>query len=233
MSDHAIGNGSATGNGHTSAGSALTTTPFPASRKVYVQGSTARRAGADAGNQPDADQIDEWRCAHFANEPITIYDTSGPYTDPSVTDRRCALGLAPLRRNWILGTERCRTTPGCLLAVWPPARGRSQAGRTPLSTYSQAASRQTRHERHPDSTTPARASSRRKWSSSRSVKTNPAKWRANWPRGTGMAAASPNTPASPGARASRPSSRRNLSATKSRVAARSFRPTSTIRKASR
>ena len=38
MSDHAIGNGSATGNGHTSAGSVLTTTPFPASRKVYVQG---------------------------------------------------------------------------------------------------------------------------------------------------------------------------------------------------
>ena len=38
MSDHTLGNGSATGNGHTSAGSALTTTPFPASRKVYVQG---------------------------------------------------------------------------------------------------------------------------------------------------------------------------------------------------
>ena len=38
MSDHTIGNGSATSNGHRSAGSALTTTPFPASRKVYVQG---------------------------------------------------------------------------------------------------------------------------------------------------------------------------------------------------
>ncbi|MEK7352176.1 MAG: hypothetical protein AAB177_14980, partial [Nitrospirota bacterium] len=38
MSDQPIGNGSAKDNGHNSAGSTLTTTPFPASRKVYVQG---------------------------------------------------------------------------------------------------------------------------------------------------------------------------------------------------
>jgi phosphomethylpyrimidine synthase len=37
-----------------------------------------------------------------ANEPITIYDTSGPYTDPAVTiDART--GLAPYRRNWVIG----------------------------------------------------------------------------------------------------------------------------------
>ncbi len=41
MSDHTIGNGSAIGNGLKSTGSALTTTPFPASRKVYVQGTQA------------------------------------------------------------------------------------------------------------------------------------------------------------------------------------------------
>ena len=36
------------------------------------------------------------------NAPITIYDTSGPYTDPAVTiDARA--GLAPLRRNWVIG----------------------------------------------------------------------------------------------------------------------------------
>jgi phosphomethylpyrimidine synthase len=36
------------------------------------------------------------------NEPITIYDTSGPYTDPDVTIDAQA-GLAPYRRNWVIG----------------------------------------------------------------------------------------------------------------------------------
>jgi len=40
--------------------------------------------------------------APIANEPITIYDTSGPYTDPDVKiDART--GLAPYRRNWVIG----------------------------------------------------------------------------------------------------------------------------------
>jgi len=38
----------------------------------------------------------------IANEPITIYDTSGPYTDTYVQiDAR--IGLAPYRRNWVIG----------------------------------------------------------------------------------------------------------------------------------
>ena len=64
MSDHTLGNGSATGNGHQSAGSALTTTPFPASRKVYVEGDTGRRAGPDERDQPDCHQVDEWGHAY-------------------------------------------------------------------------------------------------------------------------------------------------------------------------
>jgi phosphomethylpyrimidine synthase len=36
------------------------------------------------------------------NEPITVYDTSGPYTDPNVTIDPQA-GLAPYRRNWVIG----------------------------------------------------------------------------------------------------------------------------------
>ncbi|WP_374528390.1 phosphomethylpyrimidine synthase ThiC [Novosphingobium sp.] len=34
--------------------------------------------------------------------PVRVYDTSGPYTDPSVTID-IAAGLAPLRRDWIVG----------------------------------------------------------------------------------------------------------------------------------
>ena len=101
MSDHTISNGAASGNGHKSAGSALTTTPFPASRKVYVQGtqtgvrvpmreiSLAATKAMNGGTS-------------IANEPITIYDTSGPYTDPSVKIDAQA-GLAPYRRNWVVG----------------------------------------------------------------------------------------------------------------------------------
>jgi phosphomethylpyrimidine synthase len=38
----------------------------------------------------------------LANDPVTIYDTSGPYTDPSVKiDARA--GLAPYRRSWVIG----------------------------------------------------------------------------------------------------------------------------------
>ncbi|HEX6825704.1 MAG TPA: phosphomethylpyrimidine synthase ThiC, partial [Nitrospiraceae bacterium] len=101
MSDHTLGNGSATGNRHTSAGSALTTTPFPASRKVYVQGTQAgvrvpmREIALTATKSMNGG-------TPTANEPITIYDTSGPYTDPDAQiDARA--GLAPYRRNWVIG----------------------------------------------------------------------------------------------------------------------------------
>ena len=38
------------------------------------------------------------------NDPLYVYDTSGPYTDPEATiDVR--KGLAPLREKWILERE--------------------------------------------------------------------------------------------------------------------------------
>jgi len=101
MSDKTIGNGAATGNGHRSAESALTTTPFPASRKVYVQGTQAgvrvpmREISLTATKSMNGG-------TPTPNEPITIYDTSGPYTDPDVTIDAQA-GLAPYRRNWVIG----------------------------------------------------------------------------------------------------------------------------------
>jgi phosphomethylpyrimidine synthase len=101
MSNKTIGNGAATGNGHRSAESALTTTPFPASRKVYVQ-------GTQAGVRVPMREISLTATKSMnggiptPNEPITIYDTSGPYTDPDVTIDAQA-GLAPYRRNWVIG----------------------------------------------------------------------------------------------------------------------------------
>ena len=101
MSNKTFGNGAATGNRHKSAESALTTTPFPASRKVYVQ-------GTQAGVRVPMREISLTATKSMnggiptPNEPITIYDTSGPYTDSDVTIDAQA-GLAPYRRNWVIG----------------------------------------------------------------------------------------------------------------------------------
>ena len=92
-----------TNNGKKAASTTLTTDPFPASRKVYIN-------GTHPGVQVPMREISLTPTksmnggAPTPNEPVTIYDTSGPYTDPSVTiDVRA--GLAPLRRPWILGRQ--------------------------------------------------------------------------------------------------------------------------------
>lgn len=57
--------------------------------------------GYVAGSRPDLRV--PVRQVHLTNgNDVTLYDTSGPYTDPTVeTDVR--RGLAPLRENWIIG----------------------------------------------------------------------------------------------------------------------------------
>ena len=99
------------GNGHPPQAEAasLTTTPFPASRKVYVEG---KQAGVRVPMREIA--LTPTRSANGGpttpNEPITVYDTSGPYTDPDVTiDVRA--GLAALRRPWILGRADVEQLP--------------------------------------------------------------------------------------------------------------------------
>ncbi len=73
------------------------TSPFPNSRKIYIEGS-----------RPDIQvPMREISCADTLsnqdrkkNPPVTVYDTSGPYTDPTVAiDIRD--GLPPLRSAWI------------------------------------------------------------------------------------------------------------------------------------
>ena len=73
------------------------TRPFPGSRKVYVQGSRPDlRVGMREIRQSDT-------AASFGpekNPPITVYDTSGPYTDPEVKIDLLK-GLPDLRGAWI------------------------------------------------------------------------------------------------------------------------------------
>ncbi len=96
-------NGSADGNGHNVPTSTLSTTPFPASRKVYVTG-----ANVDVRVPMREISLTPTKSANggppVPNEPVTVYDTSGPYTDPAVAiDVR--QGLPPLRRPWILNRQ--------------------------------------------------------------------------------------------------------------------------------
>lgn len=71
--------------------------PFPRSQKIYVQGSRPdirvpmREISLDVTPTAFGGEI---------NAPVMVYDTSGPYTDPSVTiDVR--KGLADVRSRWI------------------------------------------------------------------------------------------------------------------------------------
>ena len=70
---------------------------LPNSRKVYIEGSRPDiRVPMREISQSDTPAS----MGHEKNPPIFVYDTSGPYTDPSVKiDIRS--GLAPLRQKWI------------------------------------------------------------------------------------------------------------------------------------
>src|SRR5512133_2625171 len=83
--------------------------PFPASTKIHV-------AGTQPGVQVPFRQIQLHPTRDFKdqltkNEPVVLYDTSGPYTDPAVTID-VAKGLKPLRQDWIQGRGDVEELPG-------------------------------------------------------------------------------------------------------------------------
>jgi phosphomethylpyrimidine synthase len=77
-------------------------THLPNSRRIYID-------GQQLGVRVPFREIDQNPTRNFRNEleenpPVRVYDTSGPYGDPSLaTDVR--EGLPPLRREWILGRD--------------------------------------------------------------------------------------------------------------------------------
>ncbi len=82
--------------------------PLPNSRKIYVQGSRPDI------RVPMREIVQRDTPASFGaekNPPLAVYDTSGPYTDPSVRiDLRA--GLPPLRANWIAERGDTEALPG-------------------------------------------------------------------------------------------------------------------------
>ncbi|MBX7245231.1 MAG: phosphomethylpyrimidine synthase ThiC [Candidatus Sumerlaeaceae bacterium] len=94
------GKNGSNGNGHAPADTAThdARQPFPASRKVYAIGSDAsvRVPMREIALSPTRTA----RGTTESNGVLRVYDTSGPYTDPTaeIDVRR---GLAPLRLDWI------------------------------------------------------------------------------------------------------------------------------------
>lgn len=82
------------------AGEVISRAPFPASEKIYVPGSlytdlkVAMRRVSLAPTRLNGSVAEE-------NSPVTLYDTSGPYTDPEA-DIDINRGLEPIRLPWIL-----------------------------------------------------------------------------------------------------------------------------------
>ena len=119
--------------------------PFPASRRIYVPaGDGVRVPMREIACSPTRTED-----GLTPNAPITVYDTSGPYTDPdAAVDLRA--GLPPLRAEWIAarGDSEALTGPSSLYgriragdpltetlrfsAVRPPRRARAGANVTQM-----------------------------------------------------------------------------------------------------
>jgi len=80
--------------------------PFPASKKVFVKGElhnikvAMREISLTDSNLPGIGGVTE----NTKNPPVTVYDTSGPYTDPE-QDIDVHRGLARLREQWIFDRQ--------------------------------------------------------------------------------------------------------------------------------
>jgi len=78
----------------------ISKTPFPASRKIYVKGEIHNIEVAMREVSLSETKIHNGFGLTEKNPPVTIYDTSGPYTDPAaLIDVKT--GLTRIRERWI------------------------------------------------------------------------------------------------------------------------------------
>ena len=80
--------------------SPVTQAPFPASSKVYVQGTL--HPSVQVPMREIVQHATRTRQGSIENPPITVYDTSGPYTDPAV-DIDVHAGLPRPCQPWVEG----------------------------------------------------------------------------------------------------------------------------------
>ncbi|MDW5288697.1 phosphomethylpyrimidine synthase ThiC [Formosa sp. PL04] len=79
----------------------VTRNPFPNSKKIYVQGKLFPELQVAMREISLSDTVDSMTKARTQNQAITIYDTSGPYTDP---DKAINVhkGIERIREPWVL-----------------------------------------------------------------------------------------------------------------------------------
>lgn len=78
----------------------ITTTPFPKSKKVYVKGKIHPDIRVAMREISLSDTSDSFTKNKTPNPPVTVYDTSGPYTDSSKTIN-IHEGIDRIREKWI------------------------------------------------------------------------------------------------------------------------------------
>tara|TARA_R110002050_G_scaffold104052_6_gene213325 strand:- start:30764 stop:32623 length:1860 start_codon:yes stop_codon:yes gene_type:complete len=78
----------------------ITRNPFPNSKKIYVKGEIHPQIRVAMREIYLSDTTDSMTKNKTPNEPITVYDTSGPYTDPNKNINIHA-GIERVRENWI------------------------------------------------------------------------------------------------------------------------------------
>ena len=80
----------------------ITRQPFPNSKKIYVEGKIHPQIQVAMREISLSDTIDSLTKKKTSNEPITVYDTSGPYTDPN-KEIDIHAGIDRIREDWIKG----------------------------------------------------------------------------------------------------------------------------------
>ncbi|WP_343329977.1 phosphomethylpyrimidine synthase ThiC [Polaribacter staleyi] len=79
----------------------ITRHPFPNSTKIYVSGKIHPQIKVAMREIALSDTTDSMTKKKTPNEPVTVYDTSGPYTDPN-KEINVHKGIERIREQWIL-----------------------------------------------------------------------------------------------------------------------------------
>ncbi|MGB0897007.1 MAG: phosphomethylpyrimidine synthase ThiC [Flavobacteriaceae bacterium] len=79
----------------------ITRQPFPNSKKIYVKGKLHPQINVAMREISLSDTKDSMTGKLTANESVTVYDTSGPYTDPD-KEINVHNGIERIREQWIL-----------------------------------------------------------------------------------------------------------------------------------
>lgn len=82
----------------------ITRHPFPNSKKIYVNGKIHPQIKVAMREIELSDTVDSMTKKKTPNQPVTVYDTSGPYTDP---DKQIDIhsGIERIREQWIMDRD--------------------------------------------------------------------------------------------------------------------------------